>query len=318
MRCVSWIGAFAVVLLVSTAPVGAADNPPGILHSTLLNGVKLDFDSHEFYIERFTATFLPEPQSQTGSIYKYNPDDGDSLQATLTDADGNLVLRLGFYGNLQEQPFWIIGSYKFLENNTGNEPSGSRIKLAAGKYVLDFFVKGEKFYHFPFEITEIASEDAFAPEPYRFLEGDWNDWGYIHYLRADPEMNMFWKVWLRTKSRNKSLTVRPTMKVFRGDTLVAVGNENYQITLQPEWNRFEFQMNHPPGQGGYLKAKDILGTDGDYRIEIQIDGETYGTWGFQVAEGKLAYTGRTARGEADPLTFVEGGRDAWWYARRGE
>ena len=36
---------------------------------------------------------------------------------------------------------------------------------------------------------------------------------------------------------------------------------------------------------------------------------------FAVKGGKLNYTGRTLREKADPLTFIEGGRDAWWYCR---
>jgi hypothetical protein len=54
--------------------------------------------------------------------------------------------------------------------------------------------------------------------------------------------------------------------------------------------------------------------DGDYRLEIKIDGEPYGTRPFQGKDGKFAYTGRTVRG-ADPLTFAEGGQDAFWFTK---
>ena len=43
-----------------------------------------------------------------------------------------------------------------------------------------------------------------------------------------------------------------------------------------------------------------------------------GTWKFIVKDGKLNYTGRSLRGKADPLTFMEGGRDAWWYTKQDE
>ena len=46
-----------------------------------------------------------------------------------------------------------------------------------------------------------------------------------------------------------------------------------------------------------------------------VNDETYGLWRFTVQGGKLTPAGRAVRGEADPLTFVEGGKDAFWYGR---
>ena len=48
---------------------------------------------------------------------------------------------------------------------------------------------------------------------------------------------------------------------------------------------------------------------------MTIDGQPYGTWTFAVAGGKLQYAGRTVGSSADPLTFVEDGRDTFWYYR---
>ena len=54
---------------------------------------------------------------------------------------------------------------------------------------------------------------------------------------------------------------------------------------------------------------------GNYTLTMKLDSNVYGVWKFKVIGGQLNYTGRTERGKADPLTFVEGGRDAWWYER---
>jgi hypothetical protein len=35
-----------------------------------------------------------------------------------------------------------------------------------------------------------------------------------------------------------------------------------------------------------------------------------------IEDGKLNYTGLTVRGKADRLTFIEGGKDAWWYEKK--
>ncbi|MDJ0976324.1 MAG: hypothetical protein QNJ98_17820 [Planctomycetota bacterium] len=312
----------AILLLIAslqTSTTAAEGHAPGVLHSSLLNAVKLDFDSHEFYLDRFTAVFLPNPEKKTSSMWPYNPDDGEALVGTVTDAKGKVVLRYGFYASMQRAPFWVVHNYKILENKTGNAPSGKRVKLAPGSYALDLTAKGKKFYHFPFEVSEVASDDAFTPEPYRFLEGGWQDWAYVFYPQANPEMSIYLKVWLRLKGRTKHKKTHPQMEVFRGDKRVAVSPENMHFTLRPEWNRFDLQMRTPPdaapNTGKYLKAKDILDQDGAYRIELALDGKPYGTWRFEVKDGKLVPKGRTLRGTADPLTFVEGGRDAFWYER---
>ncbi|MDA2918072.1 hypothetical protein MYX76_01015 [Desulfobacterota bacterium AH_259_B03_O07] len=48
---------------------------------------------------------------------------------------------------------------------------------------------------------------------------------------------------------------------------------------------------------------------------MTIDGKPYGTWKFEVVDGKPSYTDRKVRGKTDPLTFIEGGHDAWWYTK---
>jgi hypothetical protein len=82
--------------------------------------------------------------------------------------------------------------------------------------------------------------------------------------------------------------------------------------------RYEFDMIFPmegTSGGAYFKAKDLVGTDGSYILTLQIDGELYGTWNFKISGGVFVLAGRALRASADPLTFVEGGRDAFWYGK---
>jgi len=65
----------------------------------------------------------------------------------------------------------------------------------------------------------------------------------------------------------------------------------------------------------YFKAKDLLANDGNYVLRMELDGQPYGDWPFSVADHKLTYVGRTAPG-SDPLTFIAGGKDAWWYEKK--
>ena len=91
------------------------------------------------------------------------------------------------------------------------------------------------------------------------------------------------------------------------------------LSLRAEWVRYELDIIFPmegTSGGAYFKASDLVGTDGAYTLTMAFDGEPYGTWNFEVKDGKCVPAGRTVRGEADALTFVEGGRDAFWYEKQ--
>jgi len=190
-----------------------------------------------------------------------------------------------------------------------------------GDYVLEFFLEPEnKFYTFPFSVVKISPEDPFAEGERYFLDGAWNDWGYLYYYNGDQNQSISWKIWLRhmdTNALHKDVKIR--IEVRRGNKLVCTSREGMSHSLSYEWNRLQFDLFAPMKKtsgGRYFKAKDLLAVDGLYKLIMSIDGKRYGTWTFKVKNHKLQYTGRTVRGKADPLTFVEGGRDAWWYEKQ--
>lgn len=156
-----------------------------------------------------------------------------------------------------------------------------------------------------------------------FLNGAWSDWAYLFYPNADPEQNLLFKVWVRHQDHSvirKEAKIR--IEVIRNkDKKLLCTSRDGSWTLPYEWTRFEFDMAFPTAfdrndLGEYFKTKHLLAVEGDYTIKMTINGALYGTWNFSVVGGKLSYTGRTERGKADRLSFIEGGRDAWWYQRR--
>lgn len=107
------------------------------------------------------------------------------------------------------------------------------------------------------------------------------------------------------------------MRESENNKLIATARPNMSFTLRQEWNRFQFDLIEPmrgTGGGRQLAAKDIL-VDGDYVLRMVVNDETYGLWRFTVTGGALQPAGRTDRAESDPLTFVEGGGDAFWFGR---
>ncbi|MBN2081939.1 hypothetical protein JW859_06995 [bacterium] len=306
-----------VALLMGTA-AQADDYPPGIMYSTLLNGVVLNYNMGLFRLDNIQAVFLPEATS-AGSIYPYNPDDGGKIWAILSTAGGQELYRFDFYGEKLKQPYWLLNSYKLTDLASGADISGQNLELkTVGDYVLDFYLPAGRFYTFDFSVSKLPPPDPFSGSDYYFLDGPWSDWGYFYYFDADPTRSIQFKVWLRNYAHATNKYVTPEIEVKRGGTLVATGRD-MSFTPQQEWVRYEFDLIFPmegTSGGAYFKAQDLLSTDGDYTLTLKLDGQLYGVWPFRVEGGKLNYTGRTLRGSADPLTFVEGGRDAWWYEKQ--
>ena len=287
--------------------------PPGLMFSTVLNGVQIDYKTGKLYLDKIQAVFLPTPPTQSNSIYPYDPFNGGGLiWAVLKDGAGNEAAKFEFTGENIKEPYWLLSVARCAECDPGNRTS----PLVPGDYVLDFYVEGDHFYHFPFTVDMLKPESAFDGGNFYFINGDWEKWGYLYYFEARPDQNLTWKVWLRNKAADKrGLSGEVDVTLYRGGTPIAKSRPA-TYTLKPGWIRFQYELTEPmkgTSGGRYFKASDLLAKDGNYTLKMVVNGKPYGTWPFAVQGGKLAYTGRTVRGKADPLTFIEGGKDAWWY-----
>ncbi len=317
MKRLSVIILLAILLTIGVGGSAGADTyPPGLMFSTLLNGVKMDYKTGEMYLDKVQAVFLPTPAST--AYYPYNPTDGDELYAVIYDTGRNEIGRFDFYASVLNEPYWLLNSYELTDMRSGEKPANGRIKLGKGDYNLDFFTAGRHIYNYPFSVDTIASSDPFTPGDYYFLEGDWSDYGYFYYRDANPENALQWKIWFRNKEHEPYKDVKIRVEVKRGGSLVCTSRESTTYSLTPDWVRYELDMIFPMEEtsgGAYFKAKDLLNTDGDYTMTIKIGDEAYGTWNFKVSGGQFVLKDRARRDTADPLTFVEGGRDAFWYGK---
>lgn len=282
--------------------------PPGLSFSSLLNGVQSLAKNGQFRVERVQATFLP--------------DDCKEGYTVLRTADGKELFQLDWRVQSLEKPYSLLDIYKITDLGSGESRGGGGIDLnTPGDYVLDFYLPAEHFYTFPFSVAKIGGDDPFGAGECFTLNGDWQDYGYLFYRDAKPDQSLQWKVWLRNDGcEEESVKVRIEITRDQDGELVCTSRENTTNSCQPKWTRIEFDMVFPEGKdvphGTYFKAQDLLATDGAYTLTMKLDDQPYGTWKFAVKDGKLQYTGRTLRGTADPLTFIEGGRDAWWYAKQ--
>lgn len=282
--------------------------PPGLSFSSLLNGASMLAKDGRFHLYQIQATFIP--------------DDCEGGFVVLRTADGEELYQWDWRPDRLEKPYTLFSIHSFTDLRSGEKLSAQYADLSTpGDYVLDFYLPTEHFYTYPFSVMKIGSDDPFGDGQCYVMAGDWSDWGYLYYVDANPEQSLQWKVWLRNDAcKEEDIKVRIEIKRDEDGDLVCTSREHTTNSVQPKWIRLAFDMVFPEGKdvphGTYFKAKDLLATDGAYTLTMKIDDAPYGTWQFAVEGGKLNYTGRSLRGEADPLTFVEGGRDAWWYAKQ--
>lgn len=304
---------FAISCLdVGTVVSQASDNPPGLLYSTLLNGVKLNQQTGSLRLEDIQAVFLPVPQSTDS--WKYNATDG-KLTATLTTDQGKALGEYRFHARQTRGVFWLLGSHQVTTPGGG---TGNDIKItSAGNYLLQFAVEDKPFYKFPFSVAVQTSGDEFDPGKRYYLDGDWSKMGYLFYGGANPKSSIEFKTWLRDKNKTDAFrSDKVDIRVIRSSDkkVVAVSGtrsngSTYQ--LKPTWVRYSFVL-HTPKTVEPISAADILKNDGNYHVEVVVNGSNTARFPFSIKDNKIPKTGRQIRESTDPKIYVEGGRDAWW------
>ena len=280
---------------------------PGVSFSSMLNGITLLSKKGKGQLYHVQATFLPEGCQEGWTV--------------LRTAAGKELYQIDWKPDWLKKPYALLNIFTVTDLSSGSTIPGGYMEFTTpGDYVLDFYLPDELFYTFPFSVAKVGGDDPFGDGQCYVQSGDWEKWGYLYYVDARPDQNLQWKVWLRNDACNeKDIKVRIEIARDSDSELVCTSRENTTYSIKPAWTRYEFDMVFPKGKevphGTYFKAKDLLATDGAYTLSMKINDQPYGVWKFNIKDSKLQYAGRTVRGEADPLTFIEGGRDAWWYAK---
>src|SRR3990172_7677688 len=109
--------ACAAFVVFISVPASPADSPPGLMFSTVLNGVKVLQEDGRLRFDNIQAVFLPEASSPTGRN-PYNPDDGGKVWAILSQSGGTEIFRLDFYGEKLQSPYWLLSAYTATDLRT--------------------------------------------------------------------------------------------------------------------------------------------------------------------------------------------------------
>ncbi len=300
-------GLAALVLLVVGAVAAQAfpQETPGLLRSTLLNGLIVSPTTGAVRLNMVQALYLPEPPD--GTYEATTTDDARRLWAILATADGTQVARLNFTTEKIKPTLWLLSYY------TVALPDGTQadeVKLAAGDYLLEFHLPTGVFYRYAFSVKQVGSK--------LLTVGDWNSWAYLFYAGADAKEALIWKVWLRREETGNRDNVETRIEIVRerDNKVVATSRPDTRQDFSDDWVRYQFDLIHPmqgTSGGAYMKASDLLAQSGKYQLRMSISGAPYGVWRFEIAGGKPVVAGRADRETADPLTYVCGGEDAFWY-----
>jgi hypothetical protein len=318
--CVGMYATLLTLLLGSgVSGVVSANVPSGIANEgNYQKNASIVFSSllASFSVEARTGRLTLRNQLQTS----YLPT-GASGRVVLSKASGEEFCHWEWYLDaFRMPPPYRLMAFKDALGPDGTLLSYSDAKLSdPGKYVLDFYSEDQKFFSYPFTLRIEEPDHPSDGDALYLTDGAWNDWGYLYYSQADPKSNLIWKIFMRDEDHKKtyhSIAVKITRD--SDGKLISQSREDRTYRLSHDWVRQDIVMATPQSAVGDVKfsrAADLLGKDGAYTLTLELDGDRYGTWKFDVRGGKLNYEGRTLREEADPLTFIEGGTDAFWYRR---
>ena len=302
--CIGILLILATALLIMPVSVKTANYPPAVMFASLLNNMEYRSDGSFDLGNQMQAVFLPA---------------GTNGYVLLKKADGAGLCKISFTMEAIKPPFTLFSFLEKTNLKTG-EHEYAYIKLEEpGNYLLDFYSGDTLFYKFPFSISKVSSSDPYAGGDIYLIDGAWSNWGYLFYSDANPENSITWKMWLNNKGHGeKDIKVRIEVVRDKDKKLVCTSRGDVTYSVLPKWNRFEFDLISPmegTSGGAYFKAKDLLAVDGAYTLTVKVDDKVYGVWKFSIAGNKLVLTGQADRGKADPITFIEGGKDAFWYKK---
>jgi hypothetical protein len=288
---------------------------PGITFWSLLDSVQVGYGDGRLGMAKLYAVCLPTPSKKSTSAYEYDPDAGGKLTTVIKGADGKVINTYVWYGE-NILSLWELSNYKVLGGYQSVKP------LAAGNYLLEFAADDKPFYRFPFSVVEGKNEDPYQPAGTRyFIEGPWNDYGNIFYQRNDPESVLKFTTWLQGKSDKDGRPMTPYELKLVNSKGTLIAEDSGSFLLAPRWQKADLLL-HPAGgdKNSYLKAGELLRADGRYAFRLTVDGKAYGTYPFEIKQGRIQFQGKQIREKTDPMImivdYMSGGRyNSWWIKR---
>jgi hypothetical protein len=229
--------------------------------------------------------------------------------------NGSEIAEFSFRIEPYTVPKYTIEGYELIKGK--NNPLGLILE-EAGKYELEYYANGTKFYSFPFELV-VGKSDPYKPNKLMQLNGAWNNYAYLHKTNNESHGKWEFRVFVRSDDGSYKQSKGQVLMIREADKkVVAVGSSNFR--REAGWTRQTFTLQKPGkknAQGEYYGNQGFYANrekpeDGSYTLNFNLDGKLYGAYKFTVKDGEIQLQGRQIRASTDPLTFIEGGgREIW-------
>jgi hypothetical protein len=291
----------------------AAPCTPGISFWSLLGALDVGYADGRLRINKLYAVCLPQPKTPSDSNYAYSPESGGKLTTVVKNAQDEVVNTFVWRAE-NISGLWELSEYKVL--------GGVVKQLDTGKYTLEFLADATMFGRFGFSVATAASDDPYQPAGTRyFIDGPWSEYGNIFYQRNDPQSALRFTTWVQERiTQSKEKLVPYEVQLVRERDSKVMGRDKGELHAEPQWKPLEVYFHSGDGDASpELKAADLLGEDGAYRVHFEMNGKPVGTYAFTVSAGKIQLQGRqleTTEPASRIVDYLYGGRyRSWWIPR---
>ena len=155
-----------------------------------------------------------------------------------------------------------------------------------GDYTITYLVNGKPATSFDFTVNVQAGDDPFEPGSNFFVNGPWNDLGFIQVVNGKQTTPLTFKFFTRQETAKPDNNMKATVELFHNGELVARANPGG--VAWSEWSLKEFDFSFPVEQGGRkFTFRDLVSNDGDYTITVKMADELYGHYPIEVSNGKV-------------------------------
>lgn len=285
----------------STPRVQATDYPPALNYDDFIQSIQLDAVDANLYFAR-----------QLLNVHVYVPGRDVQVRTDIVDSQGKIRTtkeRVHRYKNgmsLGEIDAWVsaCAGGKCLDGpNT--------VPLEPGVYWMVFSEKGKIFSAEWFEVRSYSLGEG------RFAKGQ----VFYSYLPQTQMARLSFEsdgqfVVEAGFAGEKAVTDQSSINLkllanlkFNGKVIAKLpGKEAHRVTLYPYTTLLQLQLSGATNNA-LLKKNDLK--DGNYELEIQLDGKLYRKFSFQIKAGKWVYQGRQKDNTQPPERMIVSEKSAW-------
>lgn len=262
-----------------------ANNPIVIGYTELLQKMRLDAETGYFAIEKFHIKNLPFTDTK-----------GENIAYSSDERDHKLTISLKLKNQEKEKfNFTCRSSSGSTWKEATIEGSTSFTITEGGDYTLDFYADKTLVYSMPLEIVQIINKNnktgLFIKKPYELL----GKLGFknLNYGEPDTKSELVFKFFHAALNAENVFNNELPMNVrlFRqqtaGEAILLGGTFSTTLRHSSKWELTDNIFFEKPGERyKYLYGTDILGTPGNYFIDVTIGNNLY-RYDFEVKNNNI-------------------------------